>query len=96
MQKFGILMSVVLCLPLSLVAQVGGAMPAGSGSVTTTPVALVGPLLWAVTVNVTLLPTFGDGLFTVFVTATSAEIDTVVDAEEESFELLGSKLPPTA
>jgi len=32
MQKFGILMSVVLCLPLSLVAQVGGAMPAGSAA----------------------------------------------------------------
>jgi len=30
MRKFGILMSIVLCLPLSLVAQSGGAMSAGS------------------------------------------------------------------
>ena len=30
MRKFGILMSIVLCLPLALVAQNGGAMPAGS------------------------------------------------------------------
>ena len=30
MRKFGILMSVVLCLPLALVAQMGGAMPSGS------------------------------------------------------------------
>lgn len=30
MRKFRILMSVVLCLPLALVAQIGGAMPAGS------------------------------------------------------------------
>ena len=30
MRKFGILMSVVLCLPLALAAQNGGAMPAGS------------------------------------------------------------------
>ena len=32
MQKFGVLMSIVLCLPLSLVAQSGGAMAAGSES----------------------------------------------------------------
>jgi hypothetical protein len=30
MRKFGILMSMVLCLPLALAAQIGGAMPAGS------------------------------------------------------------------
>jgi hypothetical protein len=34
MQKFGILMSLVLCLPLSLVAQIGGAMPAGNENAT--------------------------------------------------------------
>ena len=30
MRKFGILMSVVLCLPSALIAQIGGARPAGS------------------------------------------------------------------
>ena len=34
MQKFRILMSVVLCLPLSLVAQNSGAMSAGSENAT--------------------------------------------------------------
>ncbi len=34
MRKFGILLSVVLGLPLSLVAQIGGAMPAGSENAT--------------------------------------------------------------
>jgi hypothetical protein len=34
MRKFGILLSVVLCLPLALVAQIGGAMPAGSENAT--------------------------------------------------------------
>ena len=34
MQKFGILMSLILCLPLSLAAQIGGAVPAGGESAT--------------------------------------------------------------
>jgi hypothetical protein len=34
MRKFGILLFVVLCLPLALVAQIGGAMPAGSENAT--------------------------------------------------------------
>src|ERR1700704_979680 len=46
--------------------------PAGSRSVTTTPVALLGPLLVAVTVNVTLVFWFGVALLTVLVTAMSA------------------------
>ena len=39
---------------------------------TDTPVAALGPLLVAVMVNVTLVPTFGVGLFTVFTMARSA------------------------
>ena len=46
--------------------------PAGSASVTTTPVAGLGPLLATVTVNVTLSPTDGAGLSTVVFTPTSA------------------------
>lgn len=34
MRKFGILLSVILCLPLALAAQNGGAMPAGSENAT--------------------------------------------------------------
>jgi hypothetical protein len=41
--------------------------PAGKISFTVTPVALLGPALEAVMVKVTLLPTFGVGLLTVFV-----------------------------
>ena len=46
--------------------------PAGSASVTTTPVAGLGPLLVTVTVNVTVSPTSGAGWSTVLVTPTSA------------------------
>src|SRR4029077_20425470 len=56
--------------------------PAGSRSVTCTPVALLGPLLVAVRVKVTLLPKLGVALSTVLVTAMSAAWpDTVADAE---------------
>ncbi len=41
--------------------------PAGNTSFTVTPVAALGPAFEAVIVNVTLLPTFGVGLLTVFV-----------------------------
>src|ERR1700730_7302977 len=55
--------------------------PAGSRSVPTTPVALLGPLLAAVTVNVTLEFSAGVGLSTVLVTAMSAACPvTVADA----------------
>ena len=40
--------------------------PDGILSVTLTPVAALGPLFLAVIVNVILLPTYGAGLFTVF------------------------------
>ena len=46
--------------------------PAGSESVTCTPVALLGPLLVAVTVKVTLEPKLGVALSTILVTAMSA------------------------
>ena len=46
--------------------------PAGSRSVTCTPVALLGPLLVAVTVKVTLVPRLGVGLSTILVMAMSA------------------------
>ena len=46
--------------------------PAGIASFTDTPVALLGPLLVAVKVKVTLLPTFGVELFTVLTIAKSA------------------------
>src|SRR4029077_16596258 len=55
--------------------------PAGSVSVTCTPVALTGPLLWAVMVNVTLLFKFGVALSTILVMAMSAACPvTVTDA----------------
>ena len=46
--------------------------PAGSRSVTWTPVALSGPLLVAVTVKATLVPKLGVALSTAFVIAMSA------------------------
>ena len=46
--------------------------PEGNSSLTDTPVAALGPLLVAVMVKVTLLPTLGVALLTVFVTARSA------------------------
>ena len=63
--------------------------PAGSRSDTTTPVAASGPLLATVTVNVTLVPTEGLGLSTVFVTARSAA-GASTDALAESSAELGS------
>jgi hypothetical protein len=45
--------------------------PAGRLSVTLTPVAGLGPPLWAVIVKVTLLPTLGVGLLTVLTTLRS-------------------------
>src|ERR1700737_3322989 len=55
--------------------------PAGSRSVPTTPVALLGPLLAAVTVNVTLEVRAGVGLWTVLVTGMPAACPvTVADA----------------
>jgi hypothetical protein len=45
--------------------------PAGMLSVTITPVAGLGPPLWAAIVKVTLLPTFGVKLSTVFTTERS-------------------------
>src|SRR4029077_9939174 len=56
--------------------------PAGSRSATSTPVALLGPLFVAVTVNVTLLPRFGVGLSTVFVMAMSAATGVTVATAE--------------
>ena len=46
--------------------------PTGCGSLTTTPVTGLGPLLVAVTVKVTVWPTAGVGLSTLFAIATSA------------------------
>ena len=46
--------------------------PAGSASVTTTPVAGLGPAFTTVTVNVTVSPTDGAGLSTALFTPTSA------------------------
>src|SRR5262249_37811458 len=46
--------------------------PAGSKSVTATPVAASGPLLGSVTVNVTVSPTLGVGFLTDFLSARSA------------------------
>src|ERR1700694_312390 len=63
--------------------------PAGSGSLTTTPVALLGPLLVAVMVNVTLVPWFGRVLSTSFVMAMSAATGVTV-ALGESFPESGS------
>src|SRR6202521_3908940 len=63
--------------------------PAGSRSVTCTPVALLGPLLVAVMVNVTLVPWFGRVLSTSFVMARSAATGVTV-ALAESFPESGS------
>ena len=46
--------------------------PAGSRSVPETPVAVAGPKFDTVNVNVTVSPTFGVALFTLFVTLRSA------------------------
>src|ERR1700687_4780919 len=54
------------------------ARPTGSTSVTTTPVALLGPLLVAVMVKVTLEPRFGVAFVTVLVMAMSADCPVTV------------------
>src|ERR1700730_10663338 len=59
--------------------------PAGSRSVTCTPVALLGPLLLAVMVNVTFVFWFGVALLTVLVTAMSACDTTLVRLLAVSF-----------
>ena len=56
--------------------------PAGSRSVTTTPVALLGPLLVAVMVKVTLVFRFGVELSTVLVMAMSADTGVMVAQAE--------------
>ena len=63
--------------------------PAGSASATETACAVSGPLLLTVTVNVTLAPTDGVALLTVFVTARSASRASTV-AEAMLFAGLGS------
>jgi len=52
--------------------------PAGTGSVTCRAVVEFGPLLWAVMVKVTLVPTAGVALFTDFVTPMSAAVATML------------------
>src|ERR1700681_4822167 len=63
--------------------------PAGSTSVTCTPVAVLGPLLVAVRLKVTLVPKSGTGLSTDLVMAMSADWPVTV-AEDVSFAELGS------
>ena len=69
--------------------------PAGSKSVTWTPVASEGPALKAVTVYVTGEPTMTVGLLAVLVTPTSAREVTVVGSLAESFAALTSPPPAT-
>ena len=64
-------------VPLSNVPALGAVLftkvyPDGKTSVTDTVVAALGPALLAVKVNITLLPTFGVALFTVFTIPTLA------------------------
>src|SRR5262249_48858276 len=59
-------------------------------SVTTTPLASLGPVLVAVTVNVTFCPTAGVGLSTVFWMPTSAEGAAFSVATAESLLVFGS------
>ena len=63
--------------------------PAGSTSVTCTPVAVLGPLLVAVRLKVTFVPKSGTGLSTDLVIAMSACWPVTV-TEDESFAELGS------
>src|SRR3984893_13556516 len=56
--------------------------PAGKRSLTCTPVALLGPLLVAVTVNITLLPNAGVGLLTDLAMAMSADTGVTVALAE--------------
>src|SRR5450755_2769652 len=66
------------------------AYPAGSESVTCTPVAVDGPRFPACTVNVTCAPTFGVALSTDFKTWMSAVDTGVVVALALSFAAFGS------
>ena len=68
--------------------------PAGSASVTTTPVAAAGPLFVAVIVNVTFEFTGGVALLTVFVTARSVTGVAVTDADAELLAALPSVSVP--
>ena len=67
--------------------------PAGSASVTRTPVALLGPLSRAVMVKVTFWPTLGVALLTLLVTAMSADWPFTL-TEAVSLEGLGSGWSP--
>ena len=69
--------------------------PAGNRSVTWTPVALLGPLLVAVTVKATFWPAIGEALLTVFVIAMSALLTTVVGSDAVSLPVLASAPPET-
>src|SRR4029077_17403764 len=67
--------------------------PAGSWSVTTTPLAFEGPLLVTVIVNVTFEPAVTVPLLAILATAMSACETIVVESDAESFAVLIS-LPP--
>jgi len=69
--------------------------PAGSASVTATPVASLGPAFASVTVKVTFCPWIGLGLLTVFVRLRSALDTTVVGSLAVSSPLKVSP-PPDA
>ncbi len=66
---------------------VSSVKPEGSRSFTTTPVALLGPLLVAVTVKVTVLPTSGVAMSTTFSTFRSA----ISPTSGETVEILSDK-----
>src|SRR4030081_978134 len=66
--------------------------PAGSKSVTWTPVASLGPLLVALTVKVTLVFWFGAELLTVLVIATSAATGVTVALAVSSRALLSASV----
>ena len=60
--------------------------PAGTGSLTTTLVAVSGPLLVAVTVNVAVSPTFavvGDAVFVIAISIEAIEIVAVAESFDE-------------
>src|SRR5262249_61297128 len=67
-----------------------GGVSAGSASVTVTPLASLGPLLMAVTRKVTVWPTDGVGLSTVFWRARSAEGAAFSGAAAVSLLVFGS------
>ena len=69
--------------------------PAGSWSVTCTPVALDGPAFVTVMVKSTFEPTTALPLLAIFATAMSACDVTVVKSDPESFPVLTSPPPDT-